>query len=1062
MATASTPGGGTVNVDMQGGVTGSGTGSEGGGPGPSVSSGREDGVNTEPNVMPGYVEMPAPTFINYDPITRAPYKMTNIKKFAQRWGTINRNEILKNYQLADQLALNQIDTELKGLQSYVPAAAALKRSETAADNIFNQAQRLAQVNQALPEVYGQLQAQAARAESFASGRMPSDIEDRALELGIRSQAADYASAGGFGATSSVARKASDLLSAQQRIGLSQYGDQLLNQNIATKANLYLAPTEYANVGSQINVMPSISGSQLASTNLANINQSTMITASTALGAKIGEKQFVTGLEQRTREFNATNELATDQFNASTANQFALTKFAYDVGYEGTEAGVATANNNWANQVALMDRYQAVVQDYIGHAQDAGTISDIASGITEIITAAAGGGGDFVSGIGNALGFKNAGSAMYSSQGAISDGSYAADTAQVSAGAAPTLKSAAMPDAAVTSAPSIAPNGGTITVQSSTPSGEAAAPGYSAPIQSFADSTGITLPQDVGSNQVVTRELIRGSNVVLNTAGISITPIPGMQYIGANYSGGATYVAPKLLAMSDTNAGQAIMGINGSILDSLGALDGADIEKFASLSEKTSDTELLSSLDSAAANGDFNAFAEELLTATDKPTLDAVEKNKNVEGLTAAYSAHQLFQNWGSISPTQKSLAIAAMSLQNVTDSKGKKITDKDVPATNDTGYASLKVGDALNLVQQGYNAASLASNWELNNDIHKLAGGHSEPEDVAALSQGMSLLGRGREGRTVGDVSVKKLAGTGWSASPHVGVGAITGDEAAAVPGGYTQVAKSKGRRIAVPNGSIPTVPSGETSGSLMNSEAGKGGISDTAQTVYKGWTEAHTRKANNGVIGGSSMVSGLYGMSRTNPILFSSTIASTFVNPSKNIKYSNDADYFNYLGSVSLGRLLEGEKDPKNFEAIFKSASKVAKGKKLDEASFVNVASTFRAEFSKAGIKSKADAYGLANQAFAENRINAADLVGMQKVFNAIYDDGGFNTAKKLLAGRERGIELAKSKGRSTGLPKLQKLQKLNKLNKQPKLATRTKDDIRASNRQRYQIQVQAQGIAA
>lgn len=338
---------------------------------------------------PAKVDMPAPTFMSYDPITQAPYKMVNIAKFAKRWGNINRQEILKNSQLAKDLALEQLDTELKGLQNYVPAMGALKRQETAADNVFNQQQREAMVAQALPGVKEQLAAQSARAESFASGRMPSSIEDRALELGIRSRAADIATAAGFGATSSVSRKASDLLSAEERIKLSQYGDQLLTQNINQKAGLFLAPTEYSNAGQQVNVMPSVSAGQLSASNLAQINAMTGIPAQAALSTRVNQNQFVTNLTQRTNEFNASNQLATDQFNASAANQFALTEFQYEVGYEGTLAGVATTNNEIALQLQQQQQYYSMMQQYMGQMQQANQMQQWIQSIVGIGTAIAG-------------------------------------------------------------------------------------------------------------------------------------------------------------------------------------------------------------------------------------------------------------------------------------------------------------------------------------------------------------------------------------------------------------------------------------------------------------------------------------------------------------------------------------------------------------------------------------------------------------------------------------------------------------------------------------------------
>ena len=74
------------------------------------------------------------------------------------------------------------------------------------------------------------------------------------------------------------------------------------------------------------------------------------------------------------------------------------------------------------------------------------------------------------------------------------------------------------------------------------------------------------------------------------------------------------------------------------------------------------------------------------------------------------------------------------------------------------------------------------------------------------------------------------------------------------------------------------------------------------------------------------------------------------------------------------------------------------------------------RGFYSQSGIKSKADAYQLANAAFAENRISAADLASMQRTFDMMYDKGGYQLAQSLMVGRTRGIEEAKN-GASTGV---------------------------------------------
>jgi len=79
---------------------------------------------------------------------------------------------------------------------------------------------------------------------------------------VRSDAADTAGFSGIGTRSQKASKISDLMSADQRFKIAQYGENLTSQNvrdqsglIANEANLTLAPTEYSSVGSQIKATP---------------------------------------------------------------------------------------------------------------------------------------------------------------------------------------------------------------------------------------------------------------------------------------------------------------------------------------------------------------------------------------------------------------------------------------------------------------------------------------------------------------------------------------------------------------------------------------------------------------------------------------------------------------------------------------------------------------------------------------------------------------------------------------------------------------------------------------
>lgn len=329
---------------------------------------------------------PNPATIPFDPIEAAPYDPTDPMAFAKSYGQFNRDELVKNWQLAKDMGLDTLRTELQGLQAFVPAASALKRQETSIDNLFNQQERTRQIDTAMPGVRSQLDAQGKRAEAYASGRMPSSIDDRGLELGIRTDAADRATAGGFGAQSSVARKSSDLMSSQQRLQVAMQGENLLNSNISTKSQLLMAPTEYSNAGGQVNVMPSTSAGAAAVQFQNDINQWSMINPTNALSTDVNQKQFKTNLEQSTRQINASGRLQVDVANAGILNNFALEKFGYLASYAGALAGALQNNINTGVSIAQQHEAMTVLENAANKARESGDWSSVASLLTTLFGA----------------------------------------------------------------------------------------------------------------------------------------------------------------------------------------------------------------------------------------------------------------------------------------------------------------------------------------------------------------------------------------------------------------------------------------------------------------------------------------------------------------------------------------------------------------------------------------------------------------------------------------------------------------------------------------------------
>lgn len=66
---------------------------------------------------------------------------------------------------------------------------------------------------------------------------------------------------------------------------------------------------------------------------------------------------------------------------------------------------------------------------------------------------------------------------------------------------------------------------------------------------------------------------------------------------------------------------------------------------------------------------------------------------------------------------------------------------------------------------------------------------------------------------------------------------------------------------------------------------------------------------------------------------------------------------------------------------------------------------------FASKGIKSKADAYHLINQGFAEHRFNEGDVRALQQAASLVFDDDSYSLAKTLINAKDRGLKVAAAK---------------------------------------------------
>lgn len=1162
----------------KGSLGSSGGGSAGGG----TSGGADAGFNPGQagfGFFPGYLggEFPKPAQVGYTPMSTAPYNFTDPQKFAQQYGQFNRDETSKNFNQSSDIALKELNLELEGMNSFAPAATALKQSTIASDNPFNQGQRTSQLDSTLPGLRSDLAGQNSRANSYANGQIPDAVQNSGLERELRSQSADNSTAVGFGANGATAHNASDLMSAQQRVQLSQYGDQLLSNNLNQSSQLELSPTEYSDAGNQIKVTPEIGAGRLAASNLTELNNNTLVNPTNALSSTVSQNQFTTGLEQQTRQFNTSNDFAKNQINTAATNDFALQKFNYDVGYANSVAGAYQTDQNTQVSLAQQAAYGTAYSQAKDATQAANTTGAIANVVGTVASAAATGGAFKSAPYTADTGTASTGNAQptVATQSSQSPGSSTPNQTPVSAVSGDTT------GADFRSAPITVPSGspipqGYVSTGNNSGGGSQAVPIQSAavPVQSFARDMGLSASSTLSSNpnQQVTQSLLSSSSAVLGAAGIYANQQPNTQAIGVNSSGQTNYASIPLMRSSYGGAGYDVTNDLKNTLAPIGAVDQQDSANMDKIASSAQNEDHVAQLDKLNKDGDTKGFVNTLLDNVGA----GKDIKRNSQDLQTAFAAHQVAQNWDTMSPAQKSLAIAGVGLHGLKDKDGNSYFSKTVvPETNSS--PGMNVKESLDLAGKGVNVPSLTNNWNQISTLMNLqSGGKAKSaSQLAQFAVNSNVLGSGNNGAEVPNVTSTKLAAAGWKSAPQFGVGAVvTNSTANQAPQGFATVPNTGGR-IAVPKGTLKSAV-GATTSSLAATAAGTASVSSKTADIKASWSppdsaytdiaghaapkywhpgadlfgtpaDTSTKKKKNwlgvaaitavgGVIPGS--IAAIDGGKHTNQIaaatvgglpglaastggfgLFKSkgsdggsalassatTVAGgpggsalvarsmatndssttktdsaaiapletkikTLNNKNENIELpdgsshsisdksipsaintSNDLHYAAGISGVALSRIVNGGNN-KSIDAVGAKLGNMTLGTSKGESqltpdNFQKVSTNIKATYSKLGVKSKSDAYQLANQAYAEHRINETDLASMHRTFDMVFDPSGYDIAQQLVLGKDRGLSTPTASQAPVNTPKRKPVPQ----------ATLTRAEIIARNRM-----AQSQGVSA
>lgn len=849
---------------------------------PGTMGGGSIGAAAGPFYNPNF---PAFQPVSFPSIQPAPFNFTDPQEFAEGFGEFNRGEIQKNFGQAQGMALEALQTELQGLKAFAPAAAALKREQISADNVFNQQQRTQQVNQVLPEARGDLLAQRGRAQTYAQGQLP--FADRALELGIRSRAADSAGFSGIGPRSMQAEKVSDLMSAEDRFKIAQYGEGLVGQNLQQRAGLFLAPTEYSNAGSEIRVMPEVGAGRLTYQGLDMINQETLLQPAQALTAKVGQEQFQTGIIQDTNKFNAEGQFAAQKFNSTGSFTAGLGQFGYDTAYLAQLQNQNQINLNAATAAATGGMGAGTYDAGLSNGQAAGTINSAAQGVGMIpstinaISSLFGSGGAEDKPLGGspqtgdiALPETTSPSSQTSTEPITQEG-VNLSSPEGGTGIGPLVSNilgsgldSATPATIRLPAGSSVPSG--YVSGGSNPDGSVSAinpQGYAGDLERFARFAGAP------SGSISVQNAAQADRALTASTGLSYVALPNLQPVALTSSGHQLYSTPQAASDGNFTLGRSAVDGLGITLAMSGVDDGAALSTLSNISAKVSDPALLSRLDSLHATKGEDAVGQAILNSVvgEKPNL------KSAAGQQLVAGAARIGQVWGALSPAQKSLALSSLAAPAANLKSGKVLGKEVVPGTADSPSGPLRVSDVASLNASGRNGFSVARNYNQMSAIADMVGVKGSPSQIARISDHIGLTGFGPQGAAV-PVQPHSLAKAGAIPVPALGVGAVLFKNKADVPQNYQVLSSEKGGRIiAAPKNLTHTSPLSNGMAPLAYKKSKE--IMGNNHPAQRNWGSPPSRGVARGAAGGSAIVSSLAVMEKSNPALFSGVVAHSMFN---------------------------------------------------------------------------------------------------------------------------------------------------------------------------------------
>lgn len=528
-----------------------------------------------------------------------------------------------------------------------------------------------------------------------------------------------------------------------------------------------------------------------------------------------------------------------------------------------------------------------------------------------------------------------------------------------------------------------------------------------------------LPKVNSTPEVGFRQIFEAANTAMCSTGIASEETQGFVSIGVNGFGKTLFAMGPLLKAADDFMGSNRVILASDFFNHLGVFRNTqEKKKFDALSETVIRQDLWSDLNRAVETRRVDGFINRVLGAFGQGSISNLRWGpKFQDELETAFSAYLLFSVWGSISNAQKGLGLSAIGSNSYKFTNGDRINSRWIiePSASNPGLSLRKAFTALT---QGVNSFSLVRHWSQLNILNIIGGGANTVDQVISFAQSYGTLGAGLNGASI-FVLDEDVAQSGFVPAPQFGVGALySTNKNQQPPRGFQAINMGEFGTLAIPPNTQNSTSGATGEGSLIGMPAGVGSVSASSYAIFEKWNNKFAKQKYNSITGGSALVGALEEMADTNPHLIGGVIAATLLDDLINTDfedvsyYSQEVNYFATLAGVVISRLIEGgkseETDEKGKAYGIAILNGVTGANKINDQNFPLIATSIRALYSHLGIKSKADAYQLSNQAYYANRLNEMDLVATQQVLNMVYDKDGLPKFLNILAGRFYGLHAA------------------------------------------------------